>query len=121
MRVTSYTQLDAEALTLLHSRLEFHKGSRTALARELSMSRSAISQALDGKYPGSTAKLRARIFDLLAGQVTCPHLGADISPARCKETRERPLSAASASRDDAKQWQACQSCRFNPAAKAGAL
>lgn len=117
MRVTSYTQLDAEALTLLNARLDHHKGSRAALARELGLSRSGISQALDGKYPGSTANLRARIFDMLAGQVTCPHTGNDIAPSACKATRERPLSAASASRDDAKQWQACQRCRFNPAAK----
>lgn len=122
MRVTAkefvqalYPQLDDEAQRLLRARLEFHGGSRAALARELGVSRSGVSQALDGKYPGDTKKLRARIIETLADQVACPHLGADLAPPECKAARERPLSAACGSPADVKHWQACQSCQNNPA------
>ncbi len=117
MRVT-YPQLDAEALRLLQVRLEFHGGSRAALARELGVSRSAVSQALDGKYPGDTKKLRARIVEQLADQVRCDFLGAEVAPSVCKTWRIRPLSAASGSRSDVKHWQACQTCIHNPARRA---
>lgn len=117
MNAPSYQQLDSEAMALLTTRLVYHKGSRAALSRELGVSRSGISQALDGKYPGSTANLRSLIIDKLAGQITCPHTAKEISPASCHQLRERPLSAASGSREDVKYWQACQQCRFNPHAK----
>ncbi len=117
MQVT-YHQLDDEALHLLRTRLEYHAGSRAALARELGVSRSAISQALDLKYPGDTKKLRAKIVERLAAQLACPHLGVDLAPSECKAVRERPLSAASASPADVKHWQACQLCMNNPARRA---
>lgn len=119
MRVT-YPQLDDEALEMLLARLDYHGNSRAALAKELGVSRSAISQALDRKYPGDTRKLRAKIIDHLAAQVACPHLGVDLAPAECKSLRERPLSAASASPADVKHWQACQHCRHNPARRIAA-
>lgn len=109
-----YPQLDDEALGLLRHRLEHHRGSRAALARELGISRSGLSQAMDAKYPGDTRRLRGLIVERLAEQVACPHLGAEIAPGACKALRERPLSAASASRADVKHWQSCQGCRFNP-------
>lgn len=121
MRVTAptaYPQLDEEALRLLQARLEFHGGSRAALARELGVSRSGVSQALDGKYPGDTKKLRALIVETLAQQIACPHLGHDIAPQACRLFRERPLSAASAAPADVKHWQACQLCMNNPARRA---
>jgi DNA-binding transcriptional regulator YdaS (Cro superfamily) len=110
-----YPQLDDEALGLLRHRLAHHGGSRAALARELGVSRSGLSQAIDRKYPGDTRHLRALIVERLAEQVLCPHLGVEIAPGVCKAWRERPLSAASASRADVKHWQACQICPFNPA------
>lgn len=117
MRVNApaYPQLDDQALALLKTRLHQNGNNRAALARDLGMSRSAISQALDGKYPGDTRKLRAVIVETLADQIDCPHLGVELSPGACKAWRERPLSAASGSRSDAKHWQACQVCQHNPA------
>lgn len=113
-RRRTYPQLDAETLSLLRARLEFHSGSRSALAREIGVCRSAISQALDLRYPAGTDVLRDKIIATLADRIVCPHSGAEIAPGHCKETRERPLSAACGSRDDVKQWQACQLCQFNP-------
>lgn len=114
MCAVKYTQLDDEALALMHARLAHHKGSRAALARDLDMGRSSISQALDLKYPGDTKKLRARIFERLAGMINCPHLGEDLAPAICKQYRDKPLSAASYSPQSVKHWTACQNCIFNP-------
>lgn len=116
MRSVIRVQLDDEAIALLNTRLTYHRGSRSALARELGISRSGLSMAMDGKYPGSTGKLRSLIFETLADRLVCPHLEAELSPHACKALRERPLSAASGSRSDAKHWQACQACRYNPAA-----
>ena len=110
-----YPQLDAEAIDLLQARVAHHKGSRAAVARELGVARSSVSQALDGKYPGDTRKLRAKIIEIFANQVMCPHLETEIAPSVCKAARERPLRSASGSRADVKHWQACQGCQNNPA------
>lgn len=114
----TYPQLDDEALEMLRTRLGYHGNSRAALAKEIGVSRSGISQALDRKYPGDTRKLRAKIVERLAAQLACPHLGIDLAPSECKAVRERPLSAASASPADVKHWQACQLCMNNPARRA---
>jgi len=114
MPVKAYPQLDAEAMTLLRQRLAHHHGSRSALARELAVSRSGISQALDGRYPANTAMLRTRIIEKFADRVVCPHRGAEMAPAECRQARERPLTACMGSPDDVKHWQACQSCPQNP-------
>ncbi len=114
MRV-NYPQLDDLALGLLKDRLGELDGNKAELARELGIGRSSVSLALAGRYPADTGKLRALIIEKLADQVVCPHLGVDLAPAACKALRERPLSAASASRADAKHWQACQRCHQNPA------
>jgi len=110
----AYRQLDDEALGLLRRRLDHHGGSRTALARELSIARSSLSQALDGRYPADTGRLRSRIVETFAERIDCPHLGRDIPPAECRSLRERPLAACIASRATVKHWQACQGCPHNP-------
>lgn len=115
----SCSQLDDETLSLLRDRLARHGGNRTALARELDYSRAAVSQALDGRYPGSTDRLRARIIERLAVRVKCPHLKRDLATDECRAYRERPLSAASAGREDVRHWNSCQACRFNPLASHG--
>lgn len=120
MTAKSYPQLDEEALELMRRRLDYHDGSRAALAREIGVSRAAVSQALDGKYPSGTGKLRARVIEALAEMVKCPHLGAALAPGVCKAARERKLSTVSGSRSDVKHWQACQNCRNNPARRAPA-
>ena len=117
MRV-KHPQLDREALDLLNARVEL-LGERSKVAAELGYCRSAISQAMDGKYPGGTARLRAKIIETYASRIDCPHLGTDLAPETCREYRERTMQAALGSRDTAKLWQACQICRNNPAAKGG--
>ena len=109
-----WPQLDADALGLMQTWLQGHKNSRAALARHLGVSRSGVSQALDGRYPGDTKHLRALVVERLADQVLCPHLATEIAPSQCRSNRERSLAAASGSRSDVKHWQACQGCLHNP-------
>lgn len=113
MRVT-YPQLDETARELLARRVADLGGSKAAVAAELSVARTSVSQALSGTYPGDTRHLRAKIIARYAEQVDCPALGQSMSPAECAGYRERPLSACSAHPASVRHWQACQSCGHNP-------
>lgn len=115
MRVI-YPQLDPDALALINARVAV-LGSRAKVAAELGYARSALSQAMDGKYPGDTRHLRAAVISAYASRVSCPHLGTDLSPEQCRDNRERTMQEALGSRDTVKLWQACRSCPQNPAAK----
>lgn len=114
MRV-SHPQLDQVALDLLSARVE-HLGSRAKVAAELGYARSALSQAMDGKYPGDTRHLRAAIISTYASRIACPHLGIDLAPAQCEANRTRSMQDCLGSRETVKLWQACQSCTHNPRA-----
>ena len=114
MRVT-YPQLDQVALGLLSRRVEELGGSKAAVAAELGVARTAVSQALSLTYPGDTRKIRAKIVARYADQVICPALDQPIPPSDCAHYRERPLSACSAHPASVRHWQTCQGCAQNPA------
>lgn len=116
----TYPQLDDFAHALLAARLTEIGGNKAALARELEMSRSAVSQALSRSYPGDVRRIRARIVERYAEGVSCPHLACAIPPSECRAHRERPLSASSGSREAVKHWQACQACPQNPGRRGAA-
>ena len=90
-------------------------GSLAAVGRELNYTRQALSMALAGKYPADTRLLRAKIVERYAGGVVCPHLDIEISPALCRDQRERPLPTAP--REAVRWWQACRACPNNPDVK----
>lgn len=117
MPVKTYPQLDERCLGLLREAVE-RFGSITAAAEHLGYARTAISQALAGRYPGGVGKLSARIIERLADHVACPHLAREIRAAECRGHRESPLSTAS--REAIKHWQACRACPLNPTAKGDA-
>ncbi|WP_310200752.1 hypothetical protein [Ancylobacter sp. 3268] len=107
----TYPQLDPRCRSLLEEARQ-RLGSITAVAAKLDYARSSVSMALAGHYPGDVRQLAARIVEIFADHVACPHLGQDIPTARCRETRERPFTDTS--RDAIKQWQACRTCPLNP-------
>lgn len=107
----NYPQLDPRALALLHEAIARH-GSQGAVAALLGYARTAVNQALHGRYPADARKLSARIVEVFADHVACPHLQREIPSASCREQRERPLSTAN--REAIKHWQACRSCPLNP-------
>lgn len=114
-----YPQLDSAALALLTRRVSELGGSRAAVAAELGVGRTSVSQAIDGKYPGDTCHLRAKIMARYADLIACPVLGP-IPPRDCATYRERPLAACSANPASVSHWRACRVCINNPAAQGAA-
>jgi DNA-binding transcriptional regulator YdaS (Cro superfamily) len=91
------------------------RGAISRVADRLGMSRSAVSTAMRGCYPGSTVKIEARVLRTFGGgQVVCPHLRRAIALAECEgwQTRAQPRSNPDALR----HWTACKNC---PQALAG--
>jgi hypothetical protein len=89
------------------------EAARTSIAatgRRLGYSRTAVSLALAGKYPGRTDKLSATVLAVLGRQV-CPHLGREITPGECADNAgAMPTSSPAALR----LWRACQTCPHRP-------
>lgn len=81
--------------------------SQSRVASRLGVSGSMISQALKGKYPGDTAKLRTRVEgELMGAAVSCPVLG-DISSRHCLDCQRQPFAATNAQR--VRLYRACRS------------
>lgn len=110
MAVT-YPQLDETIRAILQDAVR-REGSIAAVARRLNYTRSAISQALSGRYPADAGKLGRLIFDTFAGVVVCPHLAIEIEADDCRWWRTRPIPTSRAS--DANHWLACKTCPLNP-------
>lgn len=109
--MTSYPQLDDAARVLLVARVSELK-TKAAVAKELGVTRSAVSQALSGTYPADARKLSMKIMERYASAIGCSHLGRDIPPSLCRGLRERPLPTSPVAA--VKQWQACRMCEHNP-------
>lgn len=96
-------------LTLLRRAVD-EAGSRAAVARELGVSRTAVSLLLSGAYPGDPARMAARVMNRYA-RVDCPHTGHPVTPEHCRRLAGPvPTSSPAALR----QWRACQTCQYNP-------
>lgn len=92
-------------LTLLRQAVD--ESSLSAVAKELDISRSALSLVLSGKYPASTDRIALRVMTAY-GRVSCPHLGAELVERECRAYRER--SCPTSSPRELRHWRACQSC-----------
>jgi len=91
---------------------EAARTSIAATARRLGYSRTAVSLALAGKYPGGTDKMAATVLDVLGG-VACPQLGREVTAAECADKAgAMPTSSPTALR----LWRACQTCPHRPGA-----
>ncbi len=88
-------------------------GSRAAVARELGVSRTAVSLLLSGAYPGGTARMAARVIARY-DRLLCPHTGRIVPPEHCRRMAGPvPTSSPAALR----QWRACQTCSNKPTGK----
>lgn len=95
-------------LALLRRAVE--AGSRADAARELGVSRSSVSLLLNGRYPGGTERMEARIRERYSKR-TCPHTGRGVTASDCAaRAGDMPTSSPAALR----QWRACQTCEQNP-------
>ena len=94
---------------------EAARTSIAATARRLGYSRTAVSLALAGKYPGSTDRLAATVLDIL-GRLACPHLEREVTPGECAVNGgQMPTSSPAALR----LWRACQTCPHNTTRRPG--
>jgi hypothetical protein len=99
------------ALTLLRACVDRHGGSRAAAAREIGISRAAVSTLLSGTYPAATtAPMEAKILAAL-DRHDCPATGEPITGAACvaEARKPMPLSDPAALR----RWSACKGCDRN--------
>lgn len=104
---------------LLDERARQPGAVRAHIAQRLGISRSALSQVLNGSGAyGSGAASTARIADRVQhtfGCYACPHLTAEsggdahvITAEQCRAFAHRP--APTASPRDMQHWQACRQC-----------
>lgn len=100
-------------LELLKAEIAAHGGQITPVAKKLAYSRTAISLASRGKYPGKTDKIEARVLARL-GTLECPYNNQMISYGECRSMRER--QAPTHNLLLLRYWKACQSCPNNPQA-----
>lgn len=76
------------------------------VARELGVSRTAVSLLINGKYAGDTRRMAERILNRF-GRTLCPCTGRRMSVAECRQTAATmPTSSPGALR----LWRACQQC-----------
>lgn len=87
-------------------------GSKAKTAARIGVSRSAVSLALLGRYPAGTQRLEAKVLEVLAGQVACPHDGTEIARRSCIERANAPMPMSSP--EALRAWVACRTCPNRP-------
>lgn len=109
---------------LLSDRINQPGTVRAHVAQQLGISRSALSQVLNGSGAyGSGAASTARIADRVRhtfGCYPCPHLTAESSGEKCVITADQCRAfahrpAPTASPRDMQHWQACRQCSHREA------
>jgi len=101
------------ALELLLRRVE--SVGQAAAARELGLSRAAVSQYLSGKYKADTGRIESRIINIYSAgdKLTCPHRGEEITPAECAAQYDRAAAVglrATGNPETLRQHHACLHC-----------
>lgn len=82
--------------------------SVTAVARRLGVARSSLSLLINGKYPGGTDNMAARVMDVLAEP--CPVYGGPRTSDACASRRAEPMPTSNPFA--LRQWRACQLCKL---------
>jgi hypothetical protein len=107
---------DPAWMDVLRSEAEKPGRTKADIAKELGVSRTAISLLCAGKYSARTDKVQAKIagpvMALYAHRVWCPHLRKAISGDDCKAFCAAPMSTSDPGK--LKHWAACRNCKQNP-------
>lgn len=84
--------------------------SKQSVADRISVSRTAISLIINGKYPADTKHIAAKVMVLL-DRWHCPYLGTDITAEDCSSTH----SGSTPSHDPARlaHRRMCRTCDHN--------
>lgn len=90
--------------------------NRTAVARRLGISRTAVSLVLAGKYGAKTTRIEAKVLAVIGNSVDCPAMGKAIVLDKCREYHQAraPMHNPIAMQ----HWRACQRCPHNPSCQA---
>jgi len=78
------------------------------VARRLGVARSSLSLLINGKYPGSTSNMAARVMDVLAEP--CPVYGGGRTSESCARRRSFPMPTSNPFA--LRQWRMCQLCKL---------
>lgn len=78
------------------------------VARRLGVARSSVSLLINGKYPGSTSNMAARVMDVLAEP--CPVYGSPRTSESCASRRAEPMPTSNPFA--LRQWRMCQLCNL---------
>lgn len=87
------------------------KHGLTQVALDLGYAKSSISLASNGRYPGGTERIEAKVLEIY-GRIQCPHLGEALTPAACATHRSRPVPTSNTA--GLRHWKACRECAHNP-------
>ncbi|WP_207903902.1 helix-turn-helix domain-containing protein [Martelella mediterranea] len=107
---------DPEWIETLRAEADKPGRTKSAIARELGISRPAVSLIIAGKYTARlekvAVKIAARVMALYGSRVWCAHLHTSISNEQCQDNRDAPMTMSDPVR--LKQWAACRACPLNP-------
>ncbi len=93
------------------------RGTRT-VAAELGYGRSSVCLAKNGKYPGGTSKIEARVLEVYSGDdgvFFCPAMDKTVLPDECREFAARPMPTSSPFA--MRKWRKCQECHHRKSLK----
>lgn len=82
--------------------------SVTAAAARLGVSRTSVSLLLNGKYPGNTERMAARVMEVYGPMRDCPVYGGKVNDAICTERKAQPMPTSSPWA--LRRWRECRAC-----------
>lgn len=88
---------------------------QAAVARELGVSPTTISQVIGGKYPASTENIEKKIMRIYGSGsgIDCPTLG-EITPQRCVDTWEKAkrIGVGAGNPATMRLYKTCRKCEL---------
>jgi len=94
-------------LNILKTELENGK-SIAQVGREIGYSRTAVSLAIKGNYPGGTKKIATATLAKYTNRLMCPHMGTAITFIECRAFAAKSMPTSSPR--ELKHWSACKRC-----------
>lgn len=98
---------------LLETAVATHPRRIAGVADHMGVSRPALSQILNGKYPAQTDRIARKVLDHY-DRPDCPLVGRVIDRTLCRKTSLRPQPSGG---DALARWKVCQACPHKPSDK----
>lgn len=92
---------------------ECNRASQNAVASQLGMSATVVSQAIRNCYPGNLANIETAVRDVfMNAPVRCPALQKEIESAACRNFRKQAENWTHGSPFRVRMTRACRACRM---------